>query len=218
MQRSRTVDTLLGKTSKFVMCDASLLDGVCGIVGFKNHTYMNALTVISYFESVQCRPGYCDTIYARDCHMISHAFLLIHVATHSVSCRLVRATLSYVRFSAVVYKSFHDIGLENCNLISEIASYSVQCVHKSRGFCVRVTNRRQKWERERHFLILTLHSKFVRLITHCNENNAVSHIKDASVKNHNCSWWYHEMTWNDLCLQLFAPSRLWVFPQRHCSR
>jgi hypothetical protein len=36
-----------------VTCDASMLDGVCGIEVFKNHAYMNALTVIRYFEFVQ---------------------------------------------------------------------------------------------------------------------------------------------------------------------
>jgi hypothetical protein len=57
--------------------------------------------------------------------VIRYALLLIRIANHSFSCRLLHATLSYVRFSAVVYKSFHDIGFENYNLISENASCSV---------------------------------------------------------------------------------------------
>jgi len=137
-----------------------------------------------YFEFAQkCPPSYPNTSYARDCHVISSAFLLIRVANRACSFRLSYVTLSSVRCSVVVYKSFHDIGLENCNWISENASCSVQWDHKSRDFCVRVTKGRQKWERETHFFfylfrklgIELCHSNFVRLVTHYNEHNAVTH-------------------------------------------
>ena len=157
--RSKTTDTQLSTTSRIINTHISEATSVmamknesvslwwvlrpCRIVDFKNHAYMNAWTVKRYFELAQKCPDYCDTSYALDWHVISNAFLLIRVANRSFSCRLLHATLSYVRFSVVVYKSFHDIGLENCNWISENASCSIQWSHKSRDFCVRVTNRRQ---------------------------------------------------------------------------